>query len=502
MYLGRGTLPKISFDKWSIWWLMGLAVINMMSMTSVIPGLHLYVTAMGESTEKTGYAFAAYPLGAIFSTWLFKNVPHGPILEFDDEKGTIYRQRLETPCTRWSFCLLILVGVAGHVLYAMSYNLYILLAARFLVGFSGGSMVLIHKFFEYSTSGDDSMVRSRMVILGAVQVWGGFLGIVLSLGVSFIPVTISNVLRSELKTAGVISAEALVGYSCATLYLLTIPGVFWTYVPIESDVLRYVDSFRGEMDAAPPNYMAYSRVGCIVPAVIYDRGFVVPASLPDVFTTTVILVMSFFYNGLMIGIEVTHGIFTSDSYSWNVSYISASYLGFYLSGMVGIAIGVMLSGDVPCNRRVLMACMTMFVSYGGMMQAHTEWYVYVPAICLIFGTYYVCDLAFNEIYIDKMGDEMEPRRTAASKMMLMGLLNTTQSYARVLGCIITGHLYSYYSHADNVNRRPYAVYGCGLAVALLLVVLTVVFYKRMVLRAAEALAPEKSLLQAPQIDCG
>ena len=36
---------------------------------------------------------------------------------------------------------------------------------------AGGSMMITHKFVEFSTNGDDKMVRPRMVMLGAVQAY-------------------------------------------------------------------------------------------------------------------------------------------------------------------------------------------------------------------------------------------------------------------------------------------------------------------------------------------
>jgi len=347
--------------------------------------------------------------------------------------------------------------------------------------------VLTHKFIEFSTGGDEVVARSRMVVLGAVQAAGSVIGLVLAIVVALLP---------EIKLADKeLSSQPLAALTIAVLYVILLPGVYFTYdsVAPKKEVVDYVDQNKGEMDVPPSNYLPAQRLGCLVPAVIYDRGQARPYSLPDVFSTAVVLVVYFMINNLMVGIEVAHGPFCVDRFQWDALDISITYLSFIVAGIIGIMLSLSLSDEVPCNRRLFGAFVLMFVTYGLMLQSSTPKEQYIAFLVIIGACYAVCDLAITEIHVDKIGEEDDYRLTASMKHMIMSWLNSTATFTRVVSAIVTGYVYSYFSESNHLDRRPYAVYGCGFGVVLLLVMMTIIFYKRFQFRSLE------NQIQAPHL---
>jgi len=482
--------------------------VHMICMTIVIPGLYLYIKKLTAGDVTTlGWAFAAYPLGTVVAYSFLKNSPLPPMLklvpaEIDSDKNMPLRSEddapgkpfVPKPFTKFTYGFLIVLGIAGNILYAFSPHAACVIGARFLVGIAGGSMVLTHKHIEFSTSGDDPMVRSRMVMLGAVQTFGALLGLLLGILLAAIP-------EFDLLNHSM-SQQQMCGLLCAVLYIIVLFGIWSTFQPICVEAVKHVDVVKGEMDVAPGNYMGFSRFGVLVPAIVYDRGQARPSSLPDVFSTAVVLVVTFFLNNLMTGIEVLHAIYCVDMFEWKVLDISVTYLAFILAGVVGISLTLSLIEEVPCNRRLFGGLVLTFVTYGVMLQPNTPKEQYIGFLVLTGCCYFICDLALVEIYIDKIGEEGDHRMTAHYKKLLMQWMHTTQSYARILGSIVTGYIYSYWTN-NHISRRPYAVYGCGFAVALLLVIMCIIFYKRFVLRSQE-LQPgyvAKEPLGPQQIKC-
>ena len=101
-----------------------------------------------------------------------------------------------------------------------------------------------------------------------------------------------------------------------------------------------------------------------------------------------------------------------------------------------------------------------------------------------------------------LSQEDDPRITASNKQMVMGWLNSTATFTRILGSIVTGYIYSYWSESNHASRRPYAVYGCGFGVVLLLVMMTIIFYKRFQFRSLENMVqPPDQHLKPQVINC-
>ena len=91
------------------------------------------------------------------------------VIRKTDDQGRGKRAKYNEPFTRNMYCLLMLVGIAGNILYAVEKRPEMVILGRVLAGIGAGGAVLTHKFVEYSTFGDEVMVRSRFVMLGAVQ---------------------------------------------------------------------------------------------------------------------------------------------------------------------------------------------------------------------------------------------------------------------------------------------------------------------------------------------
>lgn len=492
--------PKGAFTGWPLFVEMALTFVHMMSMVIVIPGMWTYVKGIGGSCNWLGWCFAAYPFGAWLTTRQLVEKPLGPIEDIkkgdgDDKMGRTKRLRGGST-SRFVFLLLILLGICGNILYAFATHPGVVIAARVLCGMCGGSMVLCHKFIEFSTPCDDTMLRSRMVMFGAIQAAGTMIGAFAAIGLSAIP---------SFAIAGhTVTSQGLIGLVMALCYTVTLFGVWTTYKPIEKEVWEAMDANKGEMDAPPNNYMpATQKFGVLVPAIVYDRGQARPSSLPDVFSTAVLLVLYFMLTALMVGIEVAHGPFCTDIFKWGAMDISITYSTLIIAGMVGIALNLSVSDEVPCNRRMFGALVLMFVTYGVMLQPNTPKEQYIGFLVLVSCCFFICDLALTEIYIDKIGEEDSARMTAAGKLLFMNWLNGTASFVRMLGAIVTGYVYEYYSAKNHLSRRPYAVYGCGFGVALLLVVMCMIFYKRFQMRMLEQqmLQSDKLPLQPQQINC-
>merc|ERR1712046_12795 len=120
--------------------------------------------------------------------------------------------------------------------------------------------------------------------------------------------------------------------------------------------------------------------------------------------------------------------------------------------------------------------------------------------------YHVIDLAATEIYMDKIGDAEPKSLTALNKMTVMTWMGNVAALTRVLGAIVAGYIYEYYSSNAHKERRPYALYAPPCAICIVLMGMCVIFYKRFMLRSQSeshtVLASEKeSMLQPQQINC-
>jgi len=420
------------------------------------------------------------------------------VIRKTDDQGRGKMGKHSDPFTKNMYCFLILVGITGNVLYAVEKRPAMVILGRVLAGIGAGGAILTHKFVEYSTGGDEVMVRSRFVMLGAVQCVGAVLGVVLAVACA----ALKDVDVLGLKSA---SQQPLAAMAIAALYLILLPGIYSTYDSLlpPASVIALVDQTKGELDAPACNFLSAQRFGVLVPAVIQDRGQAQPSSLPDVFSTTVVIVVYFLMNNLLVGIEVAHGPFCVDLFKWGAFDISVTYLAFLVAGCVGLLLCVSLTDDVPCNRRLFGACVMMFVTYGLMLQPSTPKEQYIAFLVIIGCCYYIGDLSLTEIHVDKIGEDDDKRVTAATKLMIMGYLNTTATVTRILSAIITGYIYDYWSQKNEVSRRPYAVYGCGFGVALLLVTMCVIFYKRFQFRSLEnqIITPDKMPLQPQVVNC-
>merc|ERR1711998_361 len=488
---------------------MGTAV-HMISLTVCVPGMWAYLKSLGATVNYIGWGFAAFPFGAWATSRYLRDAPLGPIKLItrpsveDTEKnirgGRVKRSYKGKPFTRSTYAFLIMIAIIGNCIYAFGPSPEVVLVGRVLAGVGASGMVLTHKYVEYSTGGDEMMVRPRMVMLGAAQAAGSIMGIILAIGVAALPPV--TLVDHEL------TSQPVAALIVAVLYLFLLPAVYATYdsVAPKKEVIEYIDQTKGEIDAPPSNYMSAQRLGVLVPAVIYDRGQAQPSSLPDVFSTAVVLVLYFMTNNLIVGIEVAHGPFCDDIFQWDALDTSITFLSFVLAGVIGIMLSLSLSDEVesvPCNRRLFGALVLMFVTYGLMLQAATPKEQYIAFLVIMSACFAMTDLAITEIHIDKIGEDDDMRTTASNKQMVMSMLNSTASFTRIVSSIVVGYIYSYWSENGNIPRRPYAVYGCGFGVVLLLVIMTIIFYKRFQFRSLEnqILPPDKAPLGPQIIDC-
>jgi|ERR1711865_20974 len=505
--LGVAMAPtKTPFSGLSLNIQLAVTMLHMMSMTALIPGMWNYLKEMGATVNYIGWGMAAFPFGAWVAARYLRDCPLGPIkmisrpeADADNSKGRVKRTVKGKPWTKSMFALLMIVAAAGNIVYAFGQRPEVILAGRVLAGMGSSAALLTHKFVEFSTGGDEVMVRSRMVMLGATQAAGAVAGVVLAVVVGMLPSVRISGFDKEF------SSQPLAAITIAVLYVILLPGVWMTYDSImpKKDAIDYVDQHKGEIDAPPSNYMSAQRFGILVPAVVYDRGQARPTSLPDVFSTAVVLVVYFFTNNLMVGVEVAHGPICAELFQWQSVDIAITYLAFLVAGIIGLMLSLSLSDEVPCNRRVFGALVLMFVTYGLMLQPHTPKEQYIAFLVVIGACYYVTDIAMTEIHVDKIGEEEDARMTASHKHMVMGWLNSTASFTRIFSSIITGYIYAYYSEAGQLARRPYAVYGCAFGVCMLLVMMTIIFYKRFQFRSLEnqIVPPDKMPLQPQVINC-
>jgi len=497
---------KIPFSGVSLNIQLAVTALHMASMTALIPGMWNYLKTLGASVNYIGWGMAAFPFGAWAASRYLRDAPLGPIkmisrpeADSDNSKGRVKRVTKGKPWTRSTFVMLMIVAIGGNVLYAVGPTSEVCLLGRMLAGVGSSSALLTHKFIEFSTGGDEVMVRSRMVMLGATQAAGAVAGVVLSVLVGMLPPVHITGLHHEF------SSQPLAALAVAALYFLLLPGVWWTYDGImpRKETIDLIDQVKGEIDAPPSNYMGAQRFGILVSAVVYDRGQARPTSLPDVFSTAVCLVVYFFTNNLMVGVEVAHGPICAELFQWQSTDIAITYLAFLTAGVIGLMLSLSLSDEVPCNRRLFGALVLMFVTYGLMLQPHTPKEQYIAFLVVVGACYYVTDIAMTEIHVDKIGEEDDSRMTASHKQMVMGWLNSTASFTRIVSAIITGYIYQYYSEPNHLGRRPYAVYGCAFGVCLLLVMMTIIFYKRFQFRSLEnqIVPPDKMPLQPQVINC-
>jgi len=497
---------KTPFSGMSLNIQLAVTAVHMMSMSALIPGMWNYLKDLGASVNYIGWGVAAFPFGAWAASRYLRDAPLGPIkmisrpeADGDASKGRVKRTVKGKPWTRSTFALLMIIGAAGNLVYAFGEKPEVVLAGRVLAGVGSSAAILTHKFIEFSTGGDEVMVRSRMVMLGTTQAFGAVAGVVLAVVVGMLPAVRIGGYDKEF------SSQPLAAIFLAFLYAILLPGVWMTYESImpKKETIEYVDQTKGEIDAPPSNYMSAQRFGILVPAVVYDRGQARPTSLPDVFSTAVVLVVYFFINNLMVGVEVAHGPICAELFQWQSVDIAITYLAFLTAGIIGLMLSLSLSDEVPCNRRVFGALVLMFVTYGLMLQPHTPKEQYIAFLVVIGACYYIVDIAMTEIHVDKIGEEDDPRMTASNKLMVMGWLNSTASFTRIFSSIITGYIYAYYSESGHLARRPYAVYGCAFGVCMLLVMMTIIFYKRFQFRSLEnqIVPPDKMPLQPQVINC-
>merc|ERR1712159_977873 len=400
---------KTPFSGVSLNMQLAVTAVHMISMSALIPGMWNYLKAMGASVNYIGWGMAAFPFGAWAASRYLRDAPLGPIksirrpeADADASKGRVKRTVKGKPWTKSTFVFLMILAIAGNVVYAMGSRPEVVLAGRVLAG------------------------------------------VVLAVIVGMLPSVRISGFDHEF------SSQPIAAIVLAFLYLVLLPGVWMTYDSImpKKDCIDYVDQQKGEIDAPPSNYMPAQRFGILVPAVVYDRGQARPTSLPDVFSTAVVLVVYFFTNNLMVGVEVAHGPICAELFQWQSVDIAITYLAFLVAGIIGLMLSLSLSDEVPCNRRVFGALVLMFVTYGLMLQPHTPKEQYIAFLVVIGACYYVTDIAMTEIHVDKIGEEDDPRMTASHKHMVMGWLNSTASFTRVVSAIVTGYIYAYYSQTD------------------------------------------------------
>jgi MFS family permease len=115
------------------------------------------------------------------------------------------------------------------------------------------------------------------------------------------------------------------------------------------------------------------------------------------------------------------------------------------------------------------------------------------------------DLAATEIYMDKVGEAEPKSLSAIHKMEVMTWFYNVATYTRILGPIVAGYIYQYYSKDAHVTRRPFALYAPPFAICVVLMGMCVIFYKRFQLKSQSetpATPSEKeSMLQPAQLTC-
>eukprot|EP00656_Telonema_subtile_P013624 TRINITY_DN1691_c0_g1_i2.p1 TRINITY_DN1691_c0_g1~~TRINITY_DN1691_c0_g1_i2.p1 ORF type:complete len:494 (-),score=76.73 TRINITY_DN1691_c0_g1_i2:123-1604(-) len=429
-----------------------LAFCHMTSISIVTPGLWLYVNSMEFQTNRLGWAFAAPIIGGYLT---------GNLLKPGAQDVTLSKIVSPVPSTRLSAVLVLMlcVGIGGHLMYAFWHEYYGLLCGRFLVGCCTGTMVLAQQIVENEAFRDDAtadsmVLRSRMVFFGFVQSLGTIFGLVL--GSSFHELPGFDIHDEQ------VDQHVICGVVGAGLYAVCLVVVF---VGVSPGDFR---SSKKECDCPPRNASVASRFGIFVPAVVYEHGQVDASSLPDVFSTTVLLVFYFFVNNMLTGLEVLHGPFCVDSYGWNSSEIGSTWIAFTVVALIACMVAISCTRHIPCNRRMFGAVVLMFVSYGLQLQPHTPRAQYIGFLCIFACAFHVIDLAVTEIYIDKIGEGEPQSSTLLNKMEVMTWFSNSATLTRILGAIVAGYIYDYYSSTEHVSRRPYAIYAPPFAMCMVL----------------------------------
>jgi len=470
-----------------------LAFSHMASVSIVTPGLWLYVESLGHDYRYLGYAFAAPIIGG----YLCGNALKPSSLENRTES----KVTSPVPAARLKIVLgcFLCLGIAGHLLYGFWHDYVGLVLGRFLVGCCTGTMVLCQQIvenqgFRDDETTDDVLLRARMVFLGCVQALGTIFGLACGTALHEAPhLHVQDEKDNQHLACGIVGGALYI--LCFLAMLCSLP----------SNEFR---TTKKECDCPPRNATVAARFGIFVPAIVYEHGQVhQTAALPDVFSTTVLLVFYFFVNNMLTGIEVLHGPFCQDNYGWSVVEIGTSWLAFSVFAMVACIVAVCLFRQVPCNRRLFGAVTLMFVTYGLQLQPHTPSVHYIGFLGLFACAFHIIDLAATEIYMDKIGEGEPKSLTALNKMKVMTWFGNVAALTRVLGAIVAGYIYNYYSSDAHKDRRPYALYAPPFAICVVLMGMCVIFYKRFQLRSQSepqhtVLASEKeSMLQPQQINC-
>jgi len=205
---------------------------------------------------------------------------------------------------------------------------------------------------------------------------------------------------------------------------------------------------------------------------------------------------------MITGVEVLHGPFSVDTYHWASYDIGATWIAFLCVGALSAFLVLSCANNVPCNRRMFGAVVLMFVTYGFMLQRKTPRAEYAAFLTLFAVSYSVLDLAATEVYMDKIGTADSRGLTAIKKMEVMTWLNDVASFSRVLGAIVAGYIWQFYTQHD-IDRRPYAGYAPPFGISIVLMGMCVIFYKRFQLKSQEATlhAEKEAMLQPQQITC-
>jgi len=106
--------------------------------------------------------------------------------------------------------------------------------------------------------------------------------------------------------------------------------------------------------------------------------------------------------------------------------------------------------------------------------------------------------------MDKIGTAETAAQTAIKKMTVMSWLTKMGAFTRVLGAVVAGYIYQYYSSDGRDHRRQYALYAPPFGICMVLMGMCVIFYKRFQLKAQEANiagAEKEAMLQPQQISC-
>eukprot|EP00658_Telonema_sp_P-2_P080351 TRINITY_DN7984_c0_g1_i4.p1 TRINITY_DN7984_c0_g1~~TRINITY_DN7984_c0_g1_i4.p1 ORF type:complete len:486 (-),score=40.63 TRINITY_DN7984_c0_g1_i4:319-1776(-) len=468
---------------------MFIAFTHMLSFSIVIPGLWLYINSMGWSYRHLGWAFAAPVAGGFICGYMLTPVT---LDERSEKISSPFRPSRMKLVLGFFLCL----GITGHCLYAFWHHLHGVFVARFLVGCCTGTVVPCQLLIENQAiredddTSDNVVLRSRMVSFGAVQALGTVVG--LALATSF------NKVHEFYVHDEKYDQHVIVGIVGASLYGICLVLMFCFISPND------FKATKKECDCPPRSSTASSRLGIFVPAVIYEHGQSDVAALPDVFSTTVLLVFYFFVNNMLTGIEVLHAPFCVDNYGWNSAEIGSSWLGFVCFVLFIGLMTISLAQQIPCNRRLFGAVVLMFVTYGLQLQPDEPREQYVAFLALFAAAFCVIDFAVTEIYMDKIGEGEPKSRTALIKMEVMSWFSHMAMFTRILGAIVAGYIYDYYSHDDHVSRRPYAIYAPPFAICVVLMGMCVIFYKRFQLRSATeapSSAEKESMLQPQQVSC-